>query len=85
MLEEALDGLGGLLPELARLLAMDSKALAVAGARPGDADVGLKRYETVERDGAVRETALSWFGYKPHLLVDAAARPPSTKCRWPGR
>jgi len=71
MFEQTLERLGALLPDLGRRLAADSKALVVAGARPADADLGTKRYETVERDGSVRETTMSWFGYKLHLLIDA--------------
>lgn len=65
------ENLKGLLPELGRNLALDSKALVARGARPRDADHGTKRYESVGEDGTVREQVLSWFGWKLHLLIDA--------------
>lgn len=69
--EALVKAMGELLPEMGGDLAADSKALVARGPRSGDADVGVKRYESVREDGTVQETVQSWFGWKLHLLVDA--------------
>jgi hypothetical protein len=76
--------LGGLLPDLGRNTAVDSKAIQSFGhmvrdeakqTRDGrrdlDADWGKKTYRGVGKDGKPWEKVFSWFGYKLHLLVDA--------------
>lgn len=67
MFDELVERLAALLPDLGRRLAVDSKALPVEGARPADADTGVKTYE----DGATKKT-MTWFGYKVHVIADAA-------------
>ena len=66
MFDTLLGRLSALLPKLGRRLAVDSKALPVEGARPADADTGMKTYE---QEGTKK--TLSWFGYKVHVLADA--------------
>lgn len=66
MFDALLGRLAALLPDLGQHLAVDSKALPVEGARPADADTGTKTYE----DGATKK-AMTWFGYKVHVVADA--------------
>jgi hypothetical protein len=66
MFDALVERLRPILPDLGQCLAADSKALPVEGARPQDADTGVKTYE----DGTTKK-AMSWFGYKVHLLADA--------------
>ena len=71
MFQSLISSLGDILPDFGANLAADSKALVARGARPADANLGTKRYESVGRDGAVTEQIQHWFGWKLHLLVDA--------------
>jgi len=41
------------------------------GRRDTDADFGRKIYRGHKKDGTLWEKAVSWFGYKFHLVVDA--------------
>ncbi|MCL6613434.1 MAG: transposase [Firmicutes bacterium] len=74
-----------LLPDFGERLAFDGKALeshanprkkgeekAPDGRRDLDADIGVKTYRGQHADGTVWEKTASWFGYRLHLLVDAA-------------
>lgn len=70
MFQALVKSLGDVLPGLGENLAVDSKALRSRGARPKDADVGTKRYQSVRKDGGVHEEIQHWFGWKLHLLVD---------------
>jgi len=79
MFDELVDGLGEVLAELGRHLAIDSKAIRSAGRpsgkapdgrRDGDGDWGIKAYQGNRTDGTVWERIKRWFGYKVHLIVD---------------
>lgn len=71
------------LPDLGRILAVDSKAIQSAGKKPKDpkaepdgrrdldADWGAKTYRGTDKDGKAWEKVKHWFGYKLHLIVDA--------------
>ena len=69
--KQAVEQLGELLEDMGQDLAVDSKALLVAGARPADADTGTKTYESADKEGNVRQVVQHWFGYKLHALIDA--------------
>lgn len=79
MLDALVERLKGLLPELGRRLAIDSKALEshAVGRRSEekstdpDANWGTKTYRGQREDGTVWEKVKRWFGYKLHLIVDA--------------
>ncbi|MBS3874003.1 MAG: transposase [Firmicutes bacterium] len=70
-----------LLPDLGRVLAIDSKAIHSLSKRPNDerqdgrrdtdADFGRKEYRGRREDGTLWQKTVIWFGYKLHLLVDA--------------
>lgn len=71
-----------LLPDLGRVLAIDSKAISSLAKRPNaekrqdgrrdtDADFGRKEYRGRREDGTLWQKTVIWFGYKLHLLVDA--------------
>lgn len=75
------------LPELGRHLAHDGKALASHGRADGsgksedgrrerEADIGAKTRRQEKRDGTVYEQVRTWFGFRVHLLVDAAHEMP---------
>jgi hypothetical protein len=76
------DSLREQLPGFGTRLAIDSKAVnshgrptkaeEADGRRDLDADWGTKRYHGVHKDGTVWEKIQRWFGYKLHLIVDAA-------------
>lgn len=73
------------LPDLGRVTAVDSKAIASFGKpvhdeeklaeddrrRDVDADWGIKQYKGQRKDGTTWEKITKWFGYKLHLLVDS--------------
>ena len=85
MFDEVIEELGILLPDLGRLLAVDSKAIAsygkpirddvkraqADGRRDTDANWGKKTYKGVHEDGTTWEKVVRWFGFKIHLLVDS--------------
>lgn len=85
MTRDLVDALATHLPGLGQKLAVDSKAIPSAGKpvndedkketpdgrRDLDADWGKKTYKGVRKDGSNWEKAVSWFGYKLHLLVDS--------------
>ena len=71
-----------LLPSLGTSLAIDGKAIsslakkenknkAEDGRRDLDANLGIKEYKGVRRDGAAWTKIVKWFGYRLHLIVDA--------------
>jgi hypothetical protein len=71
------------LPDLGVYLAHDGKALAshgrsdrrgqkADGRREREANVGVKTHRRVKEDGTVYEKVTTWFGFRVHLLVDAA-------------
>lgn len=80
MFDALVDKLAGVLPDLGRMLAGDSKALASAGQpttkkpdgrRETDATWGKKEYRGRRADGSSWEKVVRWFGFKVHLLVDS--------------
>lgn len=88
MVHTLVEALGALLPDLGRRLAVDSKAIdthakparkdadaqppKADGRRDRDADWGTKTYKGKHKDGTAWEKTKRWFGYKLHLIVDAA-------------
>lgn len=71
-----------LLPDLGRVLAIDSKAINSLAKRPNDekhqdgrrdadADFGRKECHGRREDGTLWQKTVIWFGYKLHLMVDA--------------
>ena len=71
------------LPGFGETLALDSKAIGSLARRTSrrsvvdcrgeaDADLGVKTYKGTREDGSVWEKVVTWFGFKLHLLVDAA-------------
>ena len=71
MFKALVAGLGEILAEFGKDLAVDSKALVARCACGTDADQGTKRYESVDKDGTLREQITHWVGWKLHLVVDA--------------
>ncbi len=72
-----------ILPDFGKRLAIDSKSISSFakhknknqepdGRRDTDADYGKKRYTGIDKEGKAWEKVISWFGYKLHLIVDAA-------------
>lgn len=88
LLEEIFDGLidqlHTLLPHLGRHVAADSTGLMTHKSLRKDDGVeregswGKKRTTRVRSDGVEEELVLEWFGFKLHLLVDAAHEVPLT-------
>lgn len=85
MFDSLVEQLRELLPDFGRILALDGKAIQTCarqrkglgemqpdGRRDVDANVGKKTYRGVREDGTVWQKVTSWFGYKLHLIVDAA-------------
>ncbi len=85
MFDSLVEQLRELLPDFGRILALDGKAIktcarrrkglsemAPDGRRDIDANVGKKTYRGVREDGTVWKKVTAWFGYKLHLIVDAA-------------
>jgi hypothetical protein len=83
--ERLVELVGRELPGFGAVLAMDGKALkscarrrkpgapkTVDGRRDLDADVGVKSRRVRRKDGTVLEKIKTWFGYKLHLMVEAA-------------
>ncbi|MDW7656442.1 MAG: transposase [Bacillota bacterium] len=71
-----------LLPRFGKRLAMDSKYIKSFagrenknkkrdGRRETDADLGMKKYRGVHKDGKPWEKVVKCFGFKLHLIVDA--------------
>jgi hypothetical protein len=84
MFEGLVESLRKVLPEFGVHLALDSKAVASLtprrtedsptdpdGRRDLDADLGVKTYRGIHKDGTAWEKTVKWFGYKVHLIVDA--------------
>lgn len=82
MVDIMVEEIRGLLPELGKYLAMDSKMIAswspgesAGKERDGrgehDARWGKKKYTGKRRDGSIWEKEVSCFGFKLHLLVDS--------------
>jgi len=83
--EELVDGLYGLLDGFGSVLAIDGKPIHTHARRPKkgekpkdpdgrrdiDANVGVKTYRGVRKDGTPWEKVSRWFGYKLHLIIDA--------------
>ncbi len=85
---QLVDEIRTLLPDFGKELAIDSKAInSLArgkkrnkdgknqkpdGRRDTDADFGTKKYKGTREDGSNWEKVVTWFGYKLHLIVDAA-------------
>jgi hypothetical protein len=85
MFDSLVEQLRRLLPDFGRILALDGKAIKSHarrrkglsemdpdGRRDIDANVGKKTYRGVRDDGTVWKKVTAWFGYKLHLIVDAA-------------
>jgi len=83
MFETLVERLSQRLPDLGRHLAHDGKALRSHGRADGsgrrpdgrrerDADVGVKTHKRLKKDGTLYEKVSAWFGFRVHLLVDAA-------------
>ena len=80
MVDNLVEELRRLLPGFGKRLAIDSKKLesySVSKRDPTkssdpDADWGVKKYSGVRKDGTLWEQVKSWFGYKLHMIVDAA-------------
>ena len=81
-----------MLPDFGKRLAFDGKAIeshanprkkgdaaSPDGRRDLDADVGVKKYQGQRADGTTWEKVAAWFGYKLHLLVDAAYELPEVQ------
>jgi len=82
---ELVDELYRLLEGFGNVLAIDGKAIHTHARRPKkdetpkypdgrrdvDANVGVKTYRGVRKDGTLWEKVSRWFGYKLHLIVDA--------------
>jgi hypothetical protein len=71
-----------LLPDFGQRLAIDSKNISSFakranknpqpdGRRELDADIGIKTYKGVHKNGTLWEKTVKCFGYKLHLIVDA--------------
>ena len=82
MFNELVKQLKKVLPDLGRILAVDSKAVNSAGKsakknmppdgrRDTDANWGKKSYKGRTRSGKLWEKTKKWFGYKIHLIADA--------------
>lgn len=87
MFDKLVNHLSEVLPDFGKHLAMDSKATdsyaehknkneVADGRRDIDADYGKKKYCGIHEDGKPWEKIVKWFGYKPHLIVDATYEMP---------
>lgn len=76
------------LPDFGKHLAIDSKAISSFakhknksdrkdGRRDLDADYGKKTYKGTRADGTLWKKAVTWFGYKLHLIVDSTYELPA--------
>ncbi|QQK80439.1 transposase [Salicibibacter cibi] len=81
--ETMVEQLSELLPDFGKALAIDGKAVDSFakgkhkdedpdGRRDTDADYGKKEYKGKHKDGTIWNKVIKWFGYKIHLIVDAA-------------
>lgn len=81
--ETMVEQLRELLPDFGKALAIDGKGVDSFakgkykdedpdGRRDTDADYGKKEYKGKHKDGTIWNKVIKWFGYKIHLIVDAA-------------
>ena len=70
MFERLVTRLTELLDDFGLELGIDGKALPTHGRQDQDADVGVKTYKGVKKDGAPYEKVKTWFGYRLHLICD---------------
>ena len=83
MFDLLVDQIKEVLPDFGNYLAHDGKAiqtfakqkrngyLSRDGRRDVDANVGIKEYKGVDKDGRLWKHTKTWFGYKLHLIIDA--------------
>jgi hypothetical protein len=83
MFQNLLSKIKELLPDFGSFLAHDGKAIQTHakykkqgykskdGRRDTDANIGVKKYSGIDKNGKLWEKFKSWFGYKLHLIIDA--------------